>query len=176
MCSATGYVRFVPIADIRHLFDHLVGATLYRLWHGNAERLGGLEVDHQLDFRCLLDWQVRRLLALEDSAGIDASQTIDIPFHRLRSSSGRRPRRTGDTGRLPAPRGGGIARQAARLWVLKNVSGLIKSAPARSWTKVAKALSKSRSALAFRIGASTRGRGPPAAELQERFSKSDRSG
>ena len=25
MCSATQYVRFVPIADIGHLFDHLVG-------------------------------------------------------------------------------------------------------------------------------------------------------
>jgi hypothetical protein len=24
------------------LFHHLVGATLHRLWHGNAERLGGL--------------------------------------------------------------------------------------------------------------------------------------
>src|SRR4029450_1672661 len=37
------------------LFDHLVGATLHRLRHGNAERLGGLEVDDQFDFRCLLD-------------------------------------------------------------------------------------------------------------------------
>jgi hypothetical protein len=25
MCSATRYVRFVPIADIAALFDHLVG-------------------------------------------------------------------------------------------------------------------------------------------------------
>jgi hypothetical protein len=33
------------------LFNHLVGAALYRLWHSNAERLGGLEIDDQLDFR-----------------------------------------------------------------------------------------------------------------------------
>jgi hypothetical protein len=38
------------------LFDHLVGATLYRLRHVNAKCLGGLEVDDQLDFGCLLDW------------------------------------------------------------------------------------------------------------------------
>ena len=25
MCSATRYVRFVPIADISRLFDHLIG-------------------------------------------------------------------------------------------------------------------------------------------------------
>ena len=38
------------------LFDNLVGAILYRLRHGNAECLGGLEVDIQLDFSGLLDW------------------------------------------------------------------------------------------------------------------------
>jgi hypothetical protein len=27
MCSATRHVRFVPIADIARLFDHLVGAA-----------------------------------------------------------------------------------------------------------------------------------------------------
>jgi hypothetical protein len=27
------------------LFDHLIGATLYRLRHGDADRLSGLEVD-----------------------------------------------------------------------------------------------------------------------------------
>ena len=57
------------------LFDHLVGATLHRLRHGNAERLGGLEVDDQFDFRCLLDRQVRRLVAIENFPGIGADQT-----------------------------------------------------------------------------------------------------
>jgi hypothetical protein len=36
-------------------FDHFIGAILYRLRHGDAERLRGLEVEQQLDFACLLD-------------------------------------------------------------------------------------------------------------------------
>ena len=40
------HVRFVPIADIAALFDHLVGAGEQRWRNGEAERLGGLEVDH----------------------------------------------------------------------------------------------------------------------------------
>ena len=39
-------------------FDHLIGPTEYRLRDRQAERLGGLEVDDQLDFGRLLDWQV----------------------------------------------------------------------------------------------------------------------
>jgi hypothetical protein len=38
------------------LFDHLVGASKKRLRDGEAERLGGLEVYNQLDFRGLLVW------------------------------------------------------------------------------------------------------------------------
>ena len=40
-----GDVRFVPIADIAHPFNHLVGTREQRGRHGEAERLGGLEVD-----------------------------------------------------------------------------------------------------------------------------------
>ena len=44
MCSATRHVRFVPIADISALFDHLVGASEHAWRHGEAERLGGLRL------------------------------------------------------------------------------------------------------------------------------------
>jgi hypothetical protein len=53
--------------------DHLVGAARHGQRDGDPERLGRLEVDVQLDFRCLLDRQIGRLRALENPAGIDAS-------------------------------------------------------------------------------------------------------
>ena len=41
-------VCFVPIADIRHSLDHLVGAGEPLRMNFEAKRLGGLEVDHEL--------------------------------------------------------------------------------------------------------------------------------
>ena len=43
-----------------------------------AERLGGLEVDDQLELGRLLHRQVGRLLALEDTAGVDADLAIEV--------------------------------------------------------------------------------------------------
>src|SRR5215471_7495502 len=48
------------------LFDHLVGAGEQRRWHGEAERLGGREIDHQLEFRGLLNRKIAGLRALEN--------------------------------------------------------------------------------------------------------------
>ena len=42
--------------------DHLVGGHLHDQRHGEAERLGGLEVDHKLVFGRRLHRQVGRLL------------------------------------------------------------------------------------------------------------------
>jgi hypothetical protein len=72
MCVALAYVCFGPKADIAS-FDHLVGATYERVGNGDTERLGGPEVCDQFDFCGLLDWQISRLFALEDAAGIDAN-------------------------------------------------------------------------------------------------------
>src|SRR4051794_32826789 len=63
---------------LAHSFDHLVGAQQERCRHLNAERLGGLEIDRQLGLCGLLDWQVRRLVTLENAAGVDASEAIRI--------------------------------------------------------------------------------------------------
>jgi hypothetical protein len=53
------------------LFDHRVGTLLEEEhWHVEAERLGGLEVDRQLELDRDLDRKLARLVALEDAMGI----------------------------------------------------------------------------------------------------------
>src|SRR5258708_28691065 len=51
------------------LFDHLVGAAEQRDRNGDAERLGGLEVDDEFHLGGLLDRQGGRALPPEDPAG-----------------------------------------------------------------------------------------------------------
>src|ERR1700730_17592055 len=51
-------------------FDHLVGALLELQRHIEAERLGGLHIDHQLELDGGLDGKLARLLPLEDAIGI----------------------------------------------------------------------------------------------------------
>ena len=86
----------LPLAQLHSITSSArassVGGTV------EAERLGGLEVDDQLELGRLHDRQVGRLLALENAAGIDAGLAICIGDTALRSSSGRRPRRTRATG------------------------------------------------------------------------------
>ena len=70
-------------------FDHLVGARQHGRRHGEAERLGGLEVDHQLELDRGLDRQVGRLLALEDAIDI-AGRLPELvapvsPYNRARA-------------------------------------------------------------------------------------------
>ena len=49
------------------LLDYLVGKGKNRRWYREVERLRRLEVDHQFEFSRLLDRQIGRLLALEDT-------------------------------------------------------------------------------------------------------------
>jgi hypothetical protein len=56
-----GNVRFVPGPDScgaasSFLFDHLVSAQQGRGRHRDAERLGSLEIDDQLELSRLLHW------------------------------------------------------------------------------------------------------------------------
>jgi hypothetical protein len=61
------------IALRKGLLDHLVGEQQYGLDDGQPERLGGLEVDHQLELGGGLNGEFARLLAAQDaSALIDA--------------------------------------------------------------------------------------------------------
>jgi len=56
------------------LVDHLVGAAGERQWDREAECLGGLEVDDQLDFCGLLDRKIGGPLALENPTAVEARQ------------------------------------------------------------------------------------------------------
>src|SRR6476620_3425871 len=58
--------------------NDLIGPQQQRLWDREPERLGGLEVDHQLELRRLLHGQVGGLGALEDlvHVGGEASEQI----------------------------------------------------------------------------------------------------
>jgi hypothetical protein len=82
MCGANRDVRYGPIADIgSDLFDHLVGGGQQRLRHSEAERLAGLEVDHQLVLGRCLYREIGGLLALEDAIDISGRPPVlvDVP-------------------------------------------------------------------------------------------------
>ena len=57
-------------ATLKGLLDYRVGALLKLKRHVEAERLGGLEVDRQLELDRGLDRKLARLLTLEDAIGI----------------------------------------------------------------------------------------------------------
>jgi siderophore synthetase component len=59
-------------------FDHLIGEREQLCGHVDGESPGGLQLDDQIEFRPLHDWQIRRLLTLEYLADIDATQAISI--------------------------------------------------------------------------------------------------
>src|SRR5438552_4274075 len=58
---------------LAHSFDHLVGAGEQRGWHGEAEGLGSLEIDHKFEFDRLHDRKVGWLRTVENPASVDAN-------------------------------------------------------------------------------------------------------
>src|SRR5262245_30695009 len=78
MVSLLGTYAFRPRASSIGSFNHLVGATEQRDREGEAERLGGLEIDDQLHLHRLLNRQIGWLLALENAASVDANLTVRV--------------------------------------------------------------------------------------------------
>src|SRR6516164_4752756 len=56
----------------RRLFDDFVRDGEYAGWNGEAKRLGGLEVDDELERGRRQDGQIARFFAAQDSASISA--------------------------------------------------------------------------------------------------------
>ena len=92
MCNALAHVRFTPkkrtcavqlvmsakcqkrtYAAKKHSFDHLVGAGEQRRGDCKAERLGGLEIDGQVEFGRLDNRQVGRFGTPKNAPDVVAS-------------------------------------------------------------------------------------------------------
>jgi len=60
--------------DKTALLDHLIGSRKQFVWDGEAQRLGGLEIDDQLKLCRHLQWKIGRLLTLEDAVDVPCRQ------------------------------------------------------------------------------------------------------
>jgi hypothetical protein len=132
------YVAFVPTTEVARSFDHLVGAAEQRKRNGQPERLSGLEVDDQLDFRGLLDRHIGGALALEDAMDVAGRNyfgiltvedvvRFDIPDSALSARGGRPlacragyPRSCGSSCLTSAARCGGTGVARASYWSLRH--------------------------------------------------------
>jgi hypothetical protein len=72
------HLRRAPRSTARCSFEQLVGAAGQGKRDRDAKRLGRPEVNDKLDFRHLLDRQLRRLLSFENASGKDAELAIDV--------------------------------------------------------------------------------------------------
>src|SRR6516164_5361667 len=74
---ATGKFHFEPPSPFTS-FDHLVGDGEQPGRKAEAEYLGGVEVDHELELGRLHDRQIGGLLALENPASVDTGLAICV--------------------------------------------------------------------------------------------------
>jgi hypothetical protein len=58
--------------------DHFVGTRERCAGNGKAKRLGGLQVDDKMDFRCLLDWKIGRPGTLKYHIHIRGGTPVEI--------------------------------------------------------------------------------------------------
>src|SRR5713101_2339795 len=78
-CNSIGQQETHAPQQTASLFDHLVGNGEHARWNGEAERLGGLEVDNEFEFGRLHDRHIGGLFAFDNSAGIKADLAINVP-------------------------------------------------------------------------------------------------
>ena len=66
------------LAKKHQLFDHLVSARKQGVWYVEADRLGCLQVDHQLELGRVLDRQLSRLLALQNAIDVPPGAPVEV--------------------------------------------------------------------------------------------------
>ena len=77
-------VRFVPIGDkvqrseMALLFDHLAGFDEQRRRHRQSECLRCLQIDQEIEFARLHNWQVGGLFAFEDAGDIGSGVLVAL--------------------------------------------------------------------------------------------------
>ena len=78
--SAKCHSRHFATQRIASLFDHIVSAGEQRRRHRKPERLGGPEIDNQLELGCAVDWHVCRPGAFEEATSKDSDASIGIRY------------------------------------------------------------------------------------------------
>src|SRR5262245_62979233 len=68
----------LSLPDWTASFDYLVGEREQLVWSREAQRLGGFEIDDELESRRLLDRQVGRTCTLEDFSGVDPGPAVRL--------------------------------------------------------------------------------------------------
>jgi hypothetical protein len=83
------------------LFDHLI-SQCEEIWRKvEPDRHGRLEVDHQLEFRWLPDWQVGRLCPLQNPVDVIGLKPFRVQKEGLGNPSVRRRRLVSKSGTSP---------------------------------------------------------------------------
>jgi hypothetical protein len=76
--AAVGQEETLALQQTASLFDDLVGGVLKRERNGQAEHLGGLEVDDELKSGWLDHREIGRLLGFENAGRVDADLVINF--------------------------------------------------------------------------------------------------
>jgi hypothetical protein len=75
---STGCAPLCRLLNVRSLLDHFVGTYEQRLWNGEAKRLGGLEIDDQIELGGRLNRKILWLYTSKNAVDIGRRLPIDL--------------------------------------------------------------------------------------------------